>query len=389
MPLPLLLLLIVATTIGAQSECPGPIGDLRWFQNNAQTLLFMQHLQEKAIVEDLHDWPAQIATDTFQERLQQLKNDLATPEEVSEECLQQMSPPGLYQRLTALEMRLERCGGPVVPTIDFDDETDPMTDGTDALMSSNPCPSYDPAGQPHLHRRISLLEGEVARQKNALRGLRQRIAAIGRQYEDLVHVPERLSYLALCIENMDDQMKNVTEIKLLPGPPGPPGPIGPPGPYDGYGPPGPAGPPGPPGPSGPEGLPGLNGVPGFDGPLGPPGPAGPPGPVGPKGPIGDCSSCPKSNAIPGPPGPKGEPGWPGMQGAPGWPGTYAASSGGSVTGGYGQLPPVSQPCTGSSCYPYYPFGSAGSYPSLPPLASLPPGYPVLNPSGPAVSPTGS
>ena len=51
MPLPLLLLLIVATTIGAQSECPGPIGDLRWFQNNAQTLLFMQHLQEKAIVE--------------------------------------------------------------------------------------------------------------------------------------------------------------------------------------------------------------------------------------------------------------------------------------------------------------------------------------------------
>lgn len=73
MPLPLLLLLIVATTIGAQSECPGPIGDLRWFQNNAQTLLFMQHLQEKAIVEDLHDWPAQIATDTFQERLQQLK----------------------------------------------------------------------------------------------------------------------------------------------------------------------------------------------------------------------------------------------------------------------------------------------------------------------------
>ena len=111
------------------------------------------------------------------------QNDLTTPEEVSEECLQQMSPPGLYQRLTALEMRLERCGGPVVPTIDFDDETDPMTDGTDALMSSNPCPSYDPAGQPHLHRRISLLEGEVARQKNALRGLRQRIAAIGRQYE--------------------------------------------------------------------------------------------------------------------------------------------------------------------------------------------------------------
>ena len=146
-------------------QCPNVNSDLSWFRKNAQALLFMEHLQKRATEENLFDWSKQQGSDQYRSRLRSLENQFVMPEEIPDDCYDQMPiPQKIAQRIAFLEDRLEGCG------------------------SAQPCPyagaeSGAGFGSSLMLRRLSVIQAELMRQRNVIRYLRMRLVAINRQCE--------------------------------------------------------------------------------------------------------------------------------------------------------------------------------------------------------------
>jgi len=292
-----MLLLVAAAALQLNScssqeitTCPTSY-DASWLHRNARTLLFMEHLQETAVERNLYDWVSTSSTQQFGDKVQKLRNELAIPRECQD----------VVRRIVYLEQRLQE-----------DPTRDEAAEGGGGRHQPNLAVVF---------RQMSVMQSQLARQRNVLRHMRGRLMALGRQAEDLMLIPEQVQQINIYIEYMDKLMYNITQANGIPGLPGPPGPPGSPGTLGSPGLDGAIGPPGPKGSTGtqgPQGLPGLNGIPGEIGFQGAPGSQGLAGERGFKGERGDCKSCPFSNeASQGPPGFKGEKGERGERGEAG------------------------------------------------------------------------
>lgn len=156
-------LVALLASIASASKCPN--SDLSWFRQNARTLLFLEHLQNRATTENLFDWSNQLGSDTYRAKLRDLENEFLAPEEVPEECYDKMPiPPVLAQRISFLEDRLEGCSG-----------------GGEGHLGGQPC---DGGGENYvLARRVASLQAELMRQRTVLRSVRLRLSTINRQCE--------------------------------------------------------------------------------------------------------------------------------------------------------------------------------------------------------------
>lgn len=151
-------------------QCPNVNKDLSWFRQNAKSLLFMEHLQKRATEEDLYDWSTLTKTDRFRSRLRSLENQFVVPEEIPDDCYEQMPiPQKISQRISVLEDRLESCGSgqkPCTRSLDADD-------------------GY--IGAP-VQRRLSMLQAEMLRQRNVIRQLRTSLATVNQQCEGIYKI---------------------------------------------------------------------------------------------------------------------------------------------------------------------------------------------------------
>lgn len=158
-----------ATTQDANQngQCPNAYlnNDLSWFRKNAQALLFMEHLQRRATEENLFDWSKQQGSDQYKARLRTLENQFVMPEEIPDDCYDQMPiPQKIAQRIAFLEDRLEGCGAPQPCSYD----------GTESNVGF---------GSSLMLRRLSVIQAELMRQRNVIRYMRMRLVAINRQCE--------------------------------------------------------------------------------------------------------------------------------------------------------------------------------------------------------------
>lgn len=153
------------------SQCPNSYlnKDLSWFRQNAQTLLFMEHLQQRASQENLFDWPKEQGSEKYRSKLRSLEDQFVMPEEIPDDCYEQMPiPQKIAQRISFLEDRLEGCGG---------------------AAQSQPCPYAAESalgggyGSGLALRRLSAIQAELMRQKNVIRFMRMRLMDINRQCE--------------------------------------------------------------------------------------------------------------------------------------------------------------------------------------------------------------
>lgn len=157
-----------AGEIGDIGQCPNSYlnKDLSWFRRNAQTLLFMEHLQQRASHENLFDWSKEQQSDKYRSRLRNLEDTFVMPEEVPDDCYEKMPiPQKIAQRISFLEDRLEGCG----------------------TTQSQPCTYDEPAvvgyGSGLVLRRLSVIQAELTRQRNVIRFMRMRLMDINRQCE--------------------------------------------------------------------------------------------------------------------------------------------------------------------------------------------------------------
>lgn len=150
-----------------EGQCPNANKDLSWFRRNAKSLLFMEHLEKRAAKEDLYDWSTLMGSEQYRSRLRSLENQFVMPEEVPEDCYEQMPiPQRIAQRIAFLEDRLESCGS-----------AQPCT-----LAGGEVDASY--AGGLVL-RRLSMIQAELMRQRSVIRMMRMRIATINQQCEGI------------------------------------------------------------------------------------------------------------------------------------------------------------------------------------------------------------
>ena len=159
-----------AGEIGESNQCPNSYlnKDLSWFRQNAQTLLFMEHLQQRASQDDLFDWQKEQGSEKYRSKLRSLEDQFVMPEEIPDDCYEQMPiPQKIAQRISFLEDRLEGCG---------------------SAAQSQPCPyAAEPVvggfGSSLALRRLSAIQAELMRQKNFIRFMRMRLMDINRQCE--------------------------------------------------------------------------------------------------------------------------------------------------------------------------------------------------------------
>lgn len=145
-------------------QCPNANKDLSWFRQNAKSLLFMEHLQNRASEEDLYDWSKFQQTDRFQSRLRTLENQFILPEEIPDDCYEQMPiPQRISQRISFLEDRLEGCGSSQSRPCRLEEDVDDYSGGA--------------------MRRLSILQAELLRQRNVIRQLRTSMASLTQKCE--------------------------------------------------------------------------------------------------------------------------------------------------------------------------------------------------------------
>lgn len=155
--------------IGEVGQCPNSYinKDMSWFRQNAQTLLFMEHLQQRASRENLFDWSKEQTSEKYRKQLRNLEDQFVMPEEVPDDCYERMPiPQKIAQRISFLEDRLEGCGAAQLP---------------------QPCAYGEPVvggyGSGLVFRRLSVIQAELMRQRNVIRFMRTRLMDINRQCE--------------------------------------------------------------------------------------------------------------------------------------------------------------------------------------------------------------
>lgn len=162
----ILLVVVTIQIVASQRQCPNSYlnNDLNWFRQNAQTLLFMEHMQQRAAQENLYDWSNQLGSEQYRSRLRSLENEFVTPDEIPDDCYEQMPIPlSISQRIGFIEDRLESCGSC----------GGGGGGGGDGVPVS--------AGGVGMMRRFSMLQAELMRQRNVLRNVRLRLMTISRQ----------------------------------------------------------------------------------------------------------------------------------------------------------------------------------------------------------------
>lgn len=160
----ILLAVAAIEIVSSQRQCPSSYlnNDLSWFRQNAQTLLFMEHMQQRAAQENLYDWSNQLGSDQYRSKLRNLENEFVTPDEIPEDCYEQMPiPTSIAQRIGFIEDRLESCG------------------------SGQPCGGDGGGAGAGMMRRFATLQAEVMRQRSVLRNFRLRLMTINRQCEGI------------------------------------------------------------------------------------------------------------------------------------------------------------------------------------------------------------
>lgn len=157
-----------AGDLAEAGQCPNSYinKDLSWFRQNAQTLLFMEHLQQRAAQENLFDWSKEQGSEQYRSRLRRLEDQFVMPEEIPDDCYEQMPiPQKIAQRISYLEDRLEGCGA----------------------AQAQPCPysevNVGGFGSGMALRRLSVIQAELMRQRNVIRFMRMRLMDINRQCE--------------------------------------------------------------------------------------------------------------------------------------------------------------------------------------------------------------
>lgn len=149
-------------------QCQNVNRDMSWFRQNARALLFMEHLQRRAMEENLYDWSKMSSSEPYRARLRSLERQFVMPEEIPDDCYDQMPIPAkISQRIAFLEDRLEGCA---------------------SSIPQSPCSSYDPAvrevgGGGLVLRRLSMMQAELMRQRNVIRMMRMRMITINQQCE--------------------------------------------------------------------------------------------------------------------------------------------------------------------------------------------------------------
>lgn len=161
---------ILAARTTEASRCRGamPTNDLNWFKNHAQTLLFMEHLQQRAAEEDLYGWSSLVRTDDFRNQLRDLESEFVVPDDLDCPFEQPGASGGgnLAERLAFIEDRLENCAS-----------------GCTGVAGASPN-AGDGVGV--MMRRMSELQEELMRQRNVIRNMRVRLMSVSRQAEGKV-----------------------------------------------------------------------------------------------------------------------------------------------------------------------------------------------------------
>jgi len=115
--LQLLFVLSLLTLSGNVPEVSGRCGaiinpaNLNWASRHGQSILFLEHLQRKAVEEDLFNWKNDLASEEYQVRLRQIESEASgRPTDPFDDCADDASSlPILINRVTMLEERLENC----------------------------------------------------------------------------------------------------------------------------------------------------------------------------------------------------------------------------------------------------------------------------------------
>lgn len=151
-----------------EGQCQNVNRDMSWFRQNARALLFMEHLQKRAMEENLYDWSKMSASEQYRARLRSLEDQFVMPEEIPDDCYEQLPiPQKISQRIAFLEDRLEGCSSAIPQS--------PCSYGSGEISGGF-------SGGLVL-RRLSMIQAEQMRQRNIIRLMRMRLAAINRQCE--------------------------------------------------------------------------------------------------------------------------------------------------------------------------------------------------------------
>lgn len=167
-----------------EDQCPNVNRDMSWFRQNAKTLLFMEHLQKRAAEENLYGWSDVTGSEQYQSRLRRMENQFVMPEEIPDDCYDQMPiPQKITQRISFLEDRLENCGS-AQPCAYGGGETEEDFPGGGLGLRTIYTRSEVGGGYGGLGlRRMSIIQAELMRQRNVIRTMRMRLAAINQQCE--------------------------------------------------------------------------------------------------------------------------------------------------------------------------------------------------------------
>lgn len=151
-----------------EGQCQNVNRDMSWFRQNARALLFMEHLQKRAMEENLYDWSKMSASEQYRARLRSLEDQFVMPEEIPDDCYEQLPiPQKISQRIAFLEDRLEGCSSSIPQS--------PCSYGSGEMSGG--------FGGGLALRRLSMIQAEQMRQRNVIRLMRMRLAAINRQCE--------------------------------------------------------------------------------------------------------------------------------------------------------------------------------------------------------------
>lgn len=162
-----------------ESQCPNVNRDMSWFRQNAKSLLFMEHLQKRAAEENLYGWSDVLGSDQYSSQLRRLENQFVMPEEVPDDCYDQMPIPKRFaQRISFLEDRLESCGS--AQPCAYDEEEMRLREGYTGGIRLRA--SY---GGGLALQRLSTIQAELMRQRNVIRMMRMRLETIDRQCEGI------------------------------------------------------------------------------------------------------------------------------------------------------------------------------------------------------------
>ena len=107
------LLTLSSIVSDVSGRCGGNINlaNLNWASRHGQSILFLEHLQRKAVEENLFEWKSALASEEYQVRLRQIESESSgRPTDPFDDCTDDASIMTiLVDRVTMLEDRMANC----------------------------------------------------------------------------------------------------------------------------------------------------------------------------------------------------------------------------------------------------------------------------------------